>query len=62
MASSTHALVERLLATDDTSLEAWRSEGLTLAEVSYRLRERYDVRISVETVRRWLAEPAEVAS
>jgi hypothetical protein len=56
MASSTHDLVGRLLEADGVSLERWRTDGLTLAEISFQLRDRYDVRISVETIRRWLAD------
>jgi transposase len=58
MASSTQELVERLLAPDGQSIEAWRADGLTLAEISYRLRDHYQIQISIETVRRWLATKA----
>lgn len=54
-----HQLVERLLETDGTSLTKLRDEdGLTLAEISYKLRDEHDVKVSIETIRRWLADTA----
>ncbi len=37
-------------------LDGWRSEGLSLAEMQYRLRAESDITVSVETVRRWLRD------
>ncbi len=56
--TSTRDLLARVMEPEGESIEAWRADGLTLAEIAFRLRDRYDVKVSVETLRRWLA-PAE---
>lgn len=60
MRTTSRELVERIIAPD--SLASWYSSGSTLADIAYKLRSEYDIRVSVETVRRWLAEPSEQAA
>ncbi len=63
--TTTLDLVVRFLAADEQSLTRWRDQdGLTLAEIRDRLRDDYRITVSIETVRRWLADtaPAEAAS
>lgn len=53
--SSTHPLVNRILDGQlDDLLTAWRAEGLSLLEITFRLRQDHDVRVSVATVQRWV--------
>lgn len=52
---STFPLIDRLVGGDLAALlQAWRSEGLSNIEIADRLRTRHDVKVSHETVRRWL--------
>jgi len=51
--TSTFPLYDRLLdGTLTEKLRAWRTEGLTLLAIRDRLAQ-HDVKVSVETVRRW---------
>lgn len=53
---STFPLYDRILGGQLREiLTTWQAEGVSLAEMSFRLRER-DVHVAAETVRRWLRD------
>ena len=57
--TSTYPLVDRALGgTLDTLLKEWREEGLSLADISYRLRSDHDIKVSANTIGRWLKADA----
>lgn len=63
--SSTYPLVDRILdGRLAEHLTAWKAEGLSLVDITFRLRSDHDIRVSVATVQRWLAnlEETEAAS
>lgn len=52
--SSTFDLFDRILEGKLPSLlEQWRADGVSVTDMSFKLRE-YDVKVAPETVRRWL--------
>lgn len=56
-------LIDRLLDGKlDAILGEWKADGLSFAEMSYRLRSEHDITVSGETIRQWFAADAEVAS
>lgn len=62
MRTSTFPLYDRLCGGQLAEiLTGWQAEGLSQEEMTYRLRESHDVRVSKSTVRRWLAELTEAA-
>jgi hypothetical protein len=55
--STTYPLVDRILdGRLGEILTTWRGEGLTLLEMTFRLRTEHDIKVSVATVQRWIAD------
>lgn len=55
--SSTYPLVDRILDGRLAEiLTAWNDEDLSLLEMTFRLRTEHDIRVSVATVQRWVAD------
>ena len=40
----------------DHLLRTWRGQGDSLAEITYRLRDEHDIKVSTATVFRWLRD------
>jgi hypothetical protein len=56
MRTSTFPLTDRALGGKLKGLlTGWRGEGLSLEEITFRLRSEYDVTVSAATVHRWCA-------
>lgn len=56
---TTFHLYDRIVGGDLADrLTAWRAEGLSLAEITYRLRAEHDVKVSTTTVHRWCRDLA----
>jgi len=52
--TSGRELVARLIAP--ATLSGWYREGLTYAEIVFKLRTEHEIKTSIETVRRWIGE------
>lgn len=58
----TFPLYDRILNGQLAStLHAWKAEGLSIEEITWRLREEHDIRVSIATVHRWFAQIADDA-
>ena len=52
--ASTFHLYDRIVGGDLTErLAAWRSEGISYAEIVHQLRTEHDVKVSAATIHRW---------
>lgn len=61
--TDTRKLVGRLIPGGlDAFLREARSDGLTFAQITHRLRDVHDIDVTQETVRRWTLESERTAS
>jgi hypothetical protein len=55
--TGTFPIYDRILNGDlGPTLLRWKAEGIPVEEMTFRLRGEHDIKVSVSTVHRWLAD------